>query len=235
MIRCNNAGKQYARHWGIRGLTQHIKAGEIFALLGPNGAGKTTTIRMMTGQLLPTEGDIILGGYNIVTHPLQAKAITGYVPDNSYLYERLTGREFLLFISSLHKLSKVDANNRAKELLATMDIEEAADELIRNYSHGMRQRLLFASALIHRPKILVIDEPFVGLDPYGVRTLTGLLKTLSGDGVCIFLATHSLHIAQDLCHRVGIVHHGKLTHVMNSHEFSQERGGLEERFIELTS
>ncbi|MFC1769461.1 ABC transporter ATP-binding protein [Nitrospirota bacterium] len=235
MIRFHNAGKQYGRHWAIRELDEHIAEGEIFGLLGPNGAGKTTTIRMMTGQVMPTEGSLILGGHDIMTEPLLAKGITGYVPDNSYLYERLTGREFLLFISSLHKLTKAQANERANEFLQTMGIEEAGNELIRNYSHGMRQRLLFASALIHNPKVLIIDEPFVGLDPYGVRTLTGLLKKLSSEGVCVFLATHSLHIAQELCHRVGIVYHGRLTHVMSQEEFSQERGGLEERFIELTS
>ncbi|MBI5100839.1 MAG: ABC transporter ATP-binding protein [Nitrospirae bacterium] len=235
MIEFSNAGKTYGEKWAVKGLTFKIERGEIFALLGPNGAGKTTTIRMMTGLIKPSEGRVLIGGHDIVTDPLSAKRVSGYVPDKSYLYEKLTGREFMVFVSSIYGVGKSDAMKRTDALLTTVGIKEAEHELIENYSHGMRQRLLFASALIHNPEVLIVDEPFVGLDPYGVRMLTALLRELSGRGVTIFLATHSLHIVQELCDKAGIIQRGLLISILERDDFSRERGGLEEQFIRLTS
>src|SRR6202142_2125506 len=235
MIEFQNAGKIYGGKWAVRGLTFTINNGEIFALLGPNGAGKTTTIRMMAGLIRPTEGRVLINGYDIVSQSMEAKTVSGFVPDKSYLYEKLTGREFLVFVASVYGLEKTDALERAGALLGSVGIGDAENELIENYSHGMRQRLLFASALIHRPRVLIVDEPFVGLDPYGVRMLAKLLRDLSVEGVTIFLATHSLHIVQDLCDRAGIIHKGVLISIIGKDDFGLGRGGLEEQFIRLTS
>jgi ABC-2 type transport system ATP-binding protein len=235
VIELEGAGKRFSNVWAVRGLTCKVQSGEIFGLLGPNAAGKTTAIRMMTGLVRPTEGRILIGGHDIVSEPLSAKSVTGYVPDKTYLYEKLTGREFLAFVSSLHGIEKHTAYGRMERLLDLMGIRDAENELIESYSHGMRQRLIFCSALIHSPKALIIDEPFVGLDPYGVRTIKGLMRDLASEGVSVFLATHSLHIVQDLCHRVGIIQGGSLVSTISREEFDRESGGLEEMFIRLTS
>lgn len=235
MIEFQNAGKIYSGKWAVRGLTFTVNPGEIFALLGPNGAGKTTTIRMMTGLIKPAEGRVLINGHDIVGQPLAAKAVSGFVPDKSYIYEKLTGREFLVFVASIYGLEKSDALERLHVLLGAVGIRDVEHELIENYSHGMRQRLLFASALIHRPRVLIVDEPFVGLDPYGVRMLAKLLRDLSSEGVTVFLATHSLHIVQDLCDKAGIIHKGSLISIMGKEDFSMEMGGIEEQFIRLTS
>jgi ABC-2 type transport system ATP-binding protein len=230
-----DAGKRYGGEWAVRGLSCSIQKGEIFGLLGPNAAGKTTTIRMMTGLVKPTEGRVLINGHDVVSDHLRAKSVSGYVPDKTYLYEKLTGREFLAFVSSLYGLKKAAATERIDRLMETMGVKDAGHELIESYSHGMRQRLLFSSALVHNPKVLIIDEPFVGLDPYGIRTIKKLMRDLSSDGVTIFLATHSLHIAQDLCHKAGIIRKGSLAAIVGREDFSGESGGLEEMFIKLTS
>lgn len=235
MIEFQNAGKIYGGKWAVRGLTFTINNGEIFALLGPNGAGKTTTIRMMAGLIRPTEGRVLINGYDIVSQSMEAKTVSGFVPDKSYLYEKLTGREFLVFAASVYGLEKSDALKRADVLLGVVGIRDVENELIENYSHGMRQRLLFASALIHRPKVLIVDEPFVGLDPYGVRMLAKLLRDLSAEGVTIFLATHSLHIVQNLCDKAGIIHKGTLISIIGKDDFGRGSEGLEEQFLGLTS
>jgi ABC-2 type transport system ATP-binding protein len=235
MIEFENTGKRYGGKWAVRGLTCGVEKGEIFGLLGPNGAGKTTTIRMMTGIVRPTEGRILIGGHDVVSDPLLAKSLSGYVPDSSYLYEGLSGKEFLAFISSLYGVEKDAAVRGIDRLMGIMGIMDAGDVLIGNYSHGMRQRLLFSAALIHNPKVLIIDEPFAGLDPYGIKTIKGLIRELSADGVAVFLATHSLHIAEELCHKAGIIHGGALVTVMDRKDFAGEDAGLEKMFIRLTS
>ncbi|MEK7736010.1 MAG: ABC transporter ATP-binding protein, partial [Nitrospirota bacterium] len=202
MIILDNISKSFNATHAVKNISLTVSTGEIFALVGPNGAGKTTTIRMMTGLLTPDEGKIIIGKYDIVKEPIKAKSILGYVPDKAFLYEKLTAREFLIFISSIYSIPKSEALSRIDEMLELFGIKDVEDELIESFSQGMRQRLLFASALIHRPEVFLIDEPFMGLDPFGVRMLKGVIKDLSSKGVTIFLATHSLHIAEELCHRV---------------------------------
>lgn len=235
MIELNNAGKSFNGKWAVNRLTCRVERGEIFAILGPNGAGKTTTIKMMTGILKPTEGSILINRYNIVNEPERAKAAFGYIPDCSYLYEKLTGKEFLLFVSSLYRVKKDEALQRAKRLMETMGITHVAEELIENYSYGMRQRLIFASAFIHRPEVLIIDEPFVGLDPYGIRMIKRNLKEFSHHGGTVFLATHSLYIVEELCDRVGIMDKSTLITIKNRKDIRNTEGGLEGLFIQHTS
>jgi ABC-2 type transport system ATP-binding protein len=233
MIILDNISKSFNHTHAVRNLSIRIDDGEILGLVGPNGAGKTTTIRMMTGLLRPDEGSIIIGKYDIVKEPLKAKSIMGYVPDKAFLYEKLTAYEFLVFISSVYGIEKEKALTRIEEHLNLFGIKDVGDDLIESFSQGMRQRLLFASALIHNPEVLLIDEPFVGLDPFGVKMIKGLLKELSTKGITIFLATHSLHIAEELCNRVGFINKGSLISVKNREEIRGIEGGLEGLFLKM--
>jgi ABC-2 type transport system ATP-binding protein len=233
MILLDNVSKSFDGRWAVKGLNIHVNKGEIFGLLGPNAAGKTTTIKMMAGLLRPTEGKILINGYDIVKEPIKAKSVLGYVPDKPFLYEKLTGREFLIFIASIHAIEKSSAIKRIDELLEIFGIKDIEGELIESYSQGMRQRLLFLSALIHKPAVLLIDEPFVGLDPFGIIMLKDTIKGLGSEGVTIFLATHSLHIAEELCERVGLIRKGSLISIKQREELIAE-GGLEGLFLRTT-
>lgn len=234
MITFDSVSKSFNGKWAVKGLDLRVDKGEVFGLLGPNAAGKTTTIRMMTGLLRPTEGKILIGGYDIVKEPIKAKSIFGYVPDKAFLYEKLKGREFLKFVASIHGIEKSTAIKRIDELLEIFGIKEIEEELIESYSQGMRQRLLFLSALIHNPQVLLIDEPFVGLDPFGVMMIKDMIKRLRLEGATIFLATHSLHIAEELCERVGLLSKGSLISIKNKEGITTE-GGLEKLFLKITS
>jgi len=235
MITLDNISKSFNEAYAVRNLSVDVDNGEIFGLVGPNGAGKTTTIKMMTGLLRPDEGQILIGRHDIVKEPIKAKSILGYVPDKAFLYEKLTAREFLIFISSIYNIEKSEAMEGIERLLNLFGIKDVEDELIESLSQGMRQRLLFTSALIHNPKALLIDEPFMGLDPFGVIMLKGVIKDLSAKGVTIFLATHSLHFAEELCHRVGFINKGALVAVKNRDEIKGIEGGLEGLFLKLGS
>jgi ABC-2 type transport system ATP-binding protein len=210
VIRFAALRKQYGTLVAVDDLTLDIDPGAVFGFLGRNGAGKTTTIRMMMGLLAPTAGTVLLGGHDIRHAPEAAKALTGYLPDHPFLYDKLTGAEFLRFAAGLHGLDRAESGRRAADLLARFGLARQAGELIETFSHGMKQRLALATALIHRPRILVLDEPMVGLDPQGGRELRALLTTLAADGVTIFLSTHSLAVAEELCTRIGIVDRGRL-------------------------
>ena len=234
MVALENIGKSFDGKWAVKGLNLQVNRGEVFGLLGPNAAGKTTTIRMMTGLLRPTEGKILIGGYDIVKEPIKAKSVFGYVPDKAFLYEKLKGREFLKFIASIHGIEKLTAIKKIDELIGVFGIKEIEEELIESYSQGMRQRLLFLSALIHNPQVLLIDEPFVGLDPFGVKMIKDMIRRLRLEGVTIFLATHSLHIAEELCERVGLISKGSLISTKNKEEITTE-GGLEKLFLKINS
>jgi ABC-2 type transport system ATP-binding protein len=233
MIILDNISKSFNDIHAVKNISLAVGTSEIFGIVGPNGAGKTTTIRMMTGLLTPDEGKIVIGRYDIVKEPIKAKSILGYVPDKAFLYEKLTAREFLVFISSIYGMPKSEALSRIDEMLELFGIKDVCDELIESFSQGMRQRLLFASALIHRPEALLIDEPFMGLDPFGVRMLKGVIKDLSSKGVTIFLATHSLHIAEELCHRVGFISKGSVISIKTKEEIKGMEGGLEGLFLKM--
>ena len=233
MIQLLNISKAFDGIYAVRNLSLTVEKGEVFGLVGPNGAGKTTTIRIMTGLLRPDEGTVTIGGYSIIDEPLKAKAILGYVPDRAFLYEKLTAREFLKFIASLYDIEKQEALKRIEALTSVFGIRDIEDELIESYSQGMRQRLLFASALIHNPEVLLIDEPFMGLDPFGVRMLKGFIRDLSAKGVTVFLVTHSLHIAEEVCHKVGFISKGLLTSIRSAEEIRTIEGGLEGLFLSM--
>ncbi|MBI1811818.1 MAG: ABC transporter ATP-binding protein [Nitrospirae bacterium] len=235
MIILDNISKSFNATHAVKNISLTVNIGEIFGIVGPNGAGKTTTIRMMTGLLTPDKGKIVIGKYDIVNESIKAKSMLGYVPDKAFLYEKLTAREFLIFISSIYSIPRNEALSRIDEMLELFGIKDVEDELIESFSQGMRQRLLFASALIHRPEVFLIDEPFMGLDPFGVRMLKGVIKDLSSKSVTIFLATHSLHIAEELCHRVGFINKGSIISIKTKEEISGMDGGLEGLFLKMGS
>ena len=233
MIQLNNISKSFDGTHAVKNLSATISKGEVFGLVGPNGAGKTTTIKILTSLLRPDEGSVFIGGHSIIDEPIRAKSILGYVPDRAFLYEKLTAREFLKFIASLYAIEKSEALQRIETLTDTFGISDIRDELIESFSQGMRQRLLFASALIHNPDVLLIDEPFTGLDPFGVRMLKSFIRDLGAKGVTAFLVTHSLHIAEEICDRIGFINKGTLTSIRTAEEIRNIDGGLEGLFLSM--
>jgi len=238
MIRLENLTKHYGRVAAVDSLNLEVHPGEIFGFLGPNGAGKTTTIRVMMGILRPTSGRVTLGGYDIERQPEEAKAIAGFVPDRPFIYEKLSGSEFLKFVGSLHRVESRLLQRRIPELLEHFEIINWKDELVESYSHGMKQRLVLCASLIHQPKILIIDEPMVGIDPKGARMLKDLFLSLAKSGTTLFLSTHSISVAEEICQRIGIIHKGKLIAsgtMAELHRLARmEEGRLESIFLELT-
>lgn len=210
MIKLQELTKDYGTTVAVNKLNLNIFPGEIYGFIGPNGAGKTTTIRMMGGILAPTSGSIFIGGLNMAQKPVVAKKMIGFVPDRPFLYEKLTGMEFLSFSADIYNVKNDMFLQKAQNLLQQFALHDWADELIEAYSHGMKQRLVIASALLHDPKILIIDEPMVGLDPAAVRMVKDILKELASHQTTIFISTHTLSIAEDLCHRIGLIHKGTL-------------------------
>jgi len=239
MIELIDLTKQYSSVLAVDSLNLSVQPGEVFACLGPNGAGKTTTIRMMMGLLQPTSGRVVLGGHDLHGDAEAAKAICGFVPDRPHVYEKLTGREFLGFVAGLYLVSPADAERRADELLSVFDLDGWQGELVETYSHGMKQRLVMAGALIHRPRILILDEPMVGLDPRGARLLKKTLRALAAQGVTVFMSTHSLGVAEELADRVGIINQGRLIACGTVEDLRTQSGSdIEERleaiFLSLT-
>ncbi|MGV8059614.1 MAG: ABC transporter ATP-binding protein [Smithellaceae bacterium] len=210
MIQVHELTKDYGTTVAVNKLSLNICAGEIYGFIGPNGAGKTTTIRMMGGILAPTSGSIIIGGIDMVRDPVAAKKIIGFVPDRPFLYEKLTGMEFLHFSADLYDVDPETFPQKAEQLLRQFALWDWANELIEAYSHGMKQRLIIASALLHEPQILIIDEPMVGLDPAAVHMVKDIFQELARKKITIFVSTHTLSIAEDLCHRIGVIHKGML-------------------------
>jgi len=210
MIELINLTKIFGQLTAVDNVSLKIDTGNIFGFLGPNGAGKTTTIKMMVGLLKPTSGRVIIGGNDITTHPQEVKQIVGFIPDRSYIYEKLTGREFLQFVAGLYGIPKNKCNVKVERLLGLFGLEGWEDELIESFSHGMRQRLLLSSALIHDPKAIIVDEPVVGLDPRGARLVKTVFKKLAREGVTFFISTHVLEIAEELCDKIAIIQDGRV-------------------------
>jgi len=210
MIQCKALRKVYGSLVAVDDLDLDIERGEIFGFLGPNGAGKTTTIRMLVGMIAPTSGTVHLGGHDLWREPEAAKALVGYVPDHPFLYDKLTGMESLRFVGGLYAVEAAELAERGADLLEEFGLQDRAEELIETYSHGLKQRLALAAALVHRPRVLILDEPMVGMDPQGGLELRRLLGALAASGVTIFLSTHSLGVAEELCDRIGILDHGRL-------------------------
>lgn len=238
MISIQHLTKRFGEIVAVDDICLEIKGGELFGFLGPNGAGKTTTIKLMTGLLKPTSGRVLIGGWDIQKESVPAKSIIGYIPDTPYLYEKLTGWEFLNFVAQLYRL---DGKQRMEidNYLETFDLKEYKDELIQCYSHGMRQKLIFSSIFLRHPKVIIIDEPMVGLDPRSASIIKDTLKKKREEGVAIFISTHTLGVAEELCTRIGIIHRGSLIAEGGVEELRglARRGkeeGLEEIFLELT-
>src|SRR3990172_9475450 len=208
MIKLINLTKTYGKLIAVDGINLDVARGEIFGFLGPNGAGKTTTIKMMAGLLQPTSGSATINGFDVQKEPLQAKSITGFIPDRPFLYEKLTATEYLHFVASLFEMG--NPKKRIEELLALFGLNDWANELVENFSHGMKQRLVMASSLLHEPKVLVVDEPMVGLDPRGARLVKDIFKDLASRGATIFMSTHTLEIVEKMCSRVAIIHQGNI-------------------------
>ena len=210
MIDIDNVTRQYGSKVAVADLNLHIPRGELFAFLGPNGAGKTTTIKMIVGLLRPSRGTIRLCGYDVTERQTAANRLLGYVPDVPYLYDKLSGLEFLQFIADMYGLDKRTAGDKIDEQVNSFQLREFVADLTESYSHGMKQRLAFAAAMLHDPQVLVIDEPMVGLDPRSVRLVKDLLRLKAAAGMTIFMSTHLLSIAEEIADRVGIVDQGKL-------------------------
>jgi ABC-2 type transport system ATP-binding protein len=237
MIDLVNVSKSYAAKDAVRDLTLSIPRGELFAFLGPNGAGKTTTIKMMCGLLFPTSGTLTIAGFDVRTHGQEARRCISYVPDQPYLYDKLSGREILQFTADMYGLSKERAAIKIAEVIDLFSLHSFADILTQNYSHGMRQRTVFAAAFLHEPDVLIVDEPTVGLDPHHIRLLKDQLKKQAARGVTVFLSTHSLDIAQELADRIGVIHQGKLIALGTLESLRREAahdGSLEDVFLKLT-
>lgn len=239
MIELISLTKRYANTLAVDDLSLTVGAGEIFGFLGPNGAGKTTTIRMMMGLLQPSAGRVLLGGHDLATDDIAAKQLCGFVPDRPHIYEKLTGSEFLDFVAGLYQVDAAVAALRRDQLLQLFDLTQWATELVESYSHGMKQRLVMAAALIHSPRILIVDEPMVGMDPRGARLLKRTFRQLARGGVTVFMSTHSLEVAEETCDRIGIINEGRLIAMGTVDELRRQAGShsnsrLETIFLTLT-
>jgi ABC-2 type transport system ATP-binding protein len=237
VIRLSRLSKKYGTFTAVDAIDLNVPAGELFGFVGPNGAGKTTTLRMIAGILKPSAGTVEIGGIDIAKDPIAAKARLGFIPDRPFIYEKLTGAEFLRFVAGLYGESGHEVEHRARELMALFDLEEWRDELVESYSHGMRQKLIVASAFVHRPQVIVVDEPHVGLDPKSIKILRELFKEYVRRGHTILMSTHTLDAAEALCDRIAIIANGKIAACGTMTELragAEQRGGLEEIFLRLT-
>ncbi|RPI88071.1 MAG: ABC transporter ATP-binding protein [Chloroflexi bacterium] len=236
-IEIDHLSKVYGEKFAVDDVSSVVYSGEIFGFLGPNGAGKTTTIKMIVGLLQPTSGTVRVTGYDVRTEQLKAKASCGFVPDTPNLYTKLSARELLHFVGDLYDIDRIQVNRRIDELLRLFDLVEAGDDQIDSYSHGMQQKTSLAAALMHDPKVLVLDEPTVGLDPKSARLIKDILRQLASRGAAIFLSTHILEIAERMCDRIGIINKGKLIAVGTMEELRAMGKGetsLEDIFLSLT-
>jgi ABC-2 type transport system ATP-binding protein len=238
MIELKSLTKRYGSFTAVDAIDLTVPKGELFGFLGPNGAGKTTTLRMIAGILRPSGGTVKIGDVDVSENPMAAKAILGYIPDRPFIYEKLTGAEFLRFVAGLYSQSGKDVEHRGRELLALFDLEEWRDELVESYSHGMRQKLIISSAFIHKPDVIVVDEPMVGLDPKAARILKDLFREYTRRGHTIMMSTHTLEVAETMCDRIGIIQGGKIRALGTMDELrSSSASGtedLEQIFLKLT-
>ena len=233
MIEIRDLTKRYGDFTAVDGLSLTAAAGEIFGFLGPNGAGKTTTLRIVAGLSLPTSGSVTVNGVDVIAHPVQAKSLMGYVPDRPYLYEKLTGRELLHFVADLYRKPWSECEPRAVDLLHYFDLDDWIDARIENLSHGMKQKLVLVSALVHDPAVLVIDEPMVGLDALAQRQVKVLLRRLADEQKTVFLTTHTLSVADAVCDRIAIINRGRIVASGTPAELKKD-AALEDAFLELT-
>jgi ABC-2 type transport system ATP-binding protein len=238
MIELKNLTKRYGNTLAVNNISLSVAKGEIFGFIGPNGAGKTTTIRMMGGVLAPTEGSVIIDGIDMADDPENVKRKIGFIPDRPFLYEKLTGMEFMRFSADLYSVDERIFLEKAHALLKKFAIFDWAHELIESYSHGMKQRLIISAALLHDPSVIVVDEPMVGLDPAAIRMVKDMLCDLAKNGTTIFMSTHTLAVAEDICDRIGIIHRGSIIAIGTTDDLKRDAGiqeaDLEGVFLILT-
>ena len=236
MISARALSKHFGQLRAVDHLDLEVQPGEFFAFLGPNAAGKTTTIRMLTGLLKPTAGEIRIGSFDLQREPEKAKALLAYVPDFPFLYDKLTSLEFMQFVGDIFRVERSTSARLTGELFEKFHLADYAHELTENLSHGTKQRLVIASALLHDPEVFIIDEPMVGLDPMHARIVKQEFRERAEAGMTLFLSTHQLSVAEELADRIGIIHHGKLIALGTVAELRQqsgEGGALEKVFLTL--
>jgi ABC-2 type transport system ATP-binding protein len=238
LIRLIQLTKRYGKFTAVDGIDMVVPSGELFGFLGPNGAGKTTTFRMIAGILRPTSGTVEIGGIDILRRPLEAKARLGFIPDRPFVYDKLTGGEFLRFAAALYGQQGPALERRIDELLELFELTRWKDELTESYSHGMRQKLIISGALVHRPEVIVVDEPMVGLDPKSARLLKELFRQFVDRGGTVLMSTHTLEVAEAMCDRIAIIHGGKIVAEGTMSEVREQTAsedlGLEDLFLKLT-
>jgi len=239
MIAIENLAKTYGSFKAVDGITLNVEPGEIHGFLGPNGAGKTTTLRMISGLLKPTSGRILVNNHDMEKEPEAAKASLGFIPDRPFIYDKLTAGEFLTFHAGLYGMSNGSVQGRVHEMLDLFELRQWESELIESFSHGMKQRLVMSSAFFHRPQAVAVDEPMVGLDPRGARLIKDVFRRMSERGVAILMSTHTLEVAQEMCHRVSIIQKGHIITQGTVDEVKQRAGSATDEhltsvFLKLT-
>jgi ABC-2 type transport system ATP-binding protein len=238
LIRLIQLTKRYGKFTAVDNIDLVVGRGELFGFLGPNGAGKTTTFRMIAGILRPTSGTVEIGGIDILHRPIDAKARLGFIPDRPFVYDKLTGGEFLRFAAALYGQQGHSVERRIDDLLELFELSRWKDELTESYSHGMRQKLIICGALVHRPEVIVVDEPMVGLDPKSARLLKDLFRQFVDRGGTVLMSTHTLEVAETMCDRIAIIHGGRIvangTMAEVQEQTSSEDLGLEDLFLKLT-
>ena len=239
MIAIENLAKTYGSFKAVDGITLNVEPGEIHGFLGPNGAGKTTTLRMISGLLKPTSGRILVNNHDMEKEPEAAKASLGFIPDRPFIYDKLTAGEFLTFHAGLYGLSNGSVQGRVHEMLDLFELRPWENELIESFSHGMKQRLVMSSAFFHRPSAVAVDEPMVGLDPRGARLIKDVFRRMSERDVAILMSTHTLEVAQEMCHRVSIIQKGHIITQGTVDEVKQRAGSATDEhltsvFLKLT-
>jgi ABC-2 type transport system ATP-binding protein len=238
VIRLSGLVKRYGKFTAVDGIDLEVPKGELFGLLGPNGAGKTTSIRMIAGILRPTAGRVEVGGFDVQRQPLEAKHRMGYIPDRPFVYDKLTGGEFLRFAAALYGQDGPAVERRIDELLELFELTPWKNELTESYSHGMRQKLIISGVLVHRPDVIVVDEPMIGLDPKSARLLKDLFRQFVNRGGTVLMSTHTLEVAEQMCDRIAIVFHGRVVAQGTMGDLREQTasgdGSLEAIFLKLT-
>lgn len=236
MIELQQVSKSFGSLIAVDSISFKVDQGELFSFLGPNGAGKTTTIKMIVGLATPDSGSILINGTNVARDPRKAKKMIGYVPDAPFLYEKLTGEEFLNVIGNLYEMPLEEIANQVKSYREQLDMDTWLSDRIERYSQGMKQRLAFTAAFLHNPKVIILDEPMVGLDPKTARKIKDMLKEKSRNGVTVFLSTHNLNVAEELSDRIAIIHRGKILEIGSVRSFedpTRKDGSLEDLFLDI--